>query len=215
VCSEVDAAQVDRRARLGKTVVAPNGADIESWQPRVRFCSQTILFPGYLDYFPNVDAIDFLLHDIWPRVRRRKPNVQLILAGADPSLSMQAMVEQTNGVELRANPRFMTRVAREASVMVAPLRLGSGTRTKIVEAMAWGLPVVSTTLGAEGIDVVDGEHLLLADTAEALAESLLQLLTDEALWQKLRLTGRELVRQRYCWDKVFAPLEDGLIELVS
>jgi glycosyltransferase involved in cell wall biosynthesis len=108
----------------------------------------------------------------------------------------------------------MPRIAREASIVVAPLRLGSGTRTKIIEAMAWGLPLVSTTLGAEGIDVVDGEHLLLADTGEALAEGLIRLLTDEPLWSKLRANGRELVRERYCWEKVFAPLEDGLIELV-
>jgi glycosyltransferase involved in cell wall biosynthesis len=214
VCSEVDAAQMDSRARRGSTVIVPNGADLESWQPGIRFSSQTILFPGHLEYLPNVDAIEFLLNDIWPRIRKRKPKVRLILAGAEPAPAVRAMAASAPGVELRANPRSMPHIARRASVMVAPLRLGSGTRTKIIEAMAWGLPLVSTTLGAEGIDVVDQEHLLLADTAEAIAERLLQLLTDQPLWDRLRASGRELVRQRYSWEKVFKPLEDGIVKLL-
>jgi glycosyltransferase involved in cell wall biosynthesis len=108
----------------------------------------------------------------------------------------------------------MDNVARRASVTVAPLRLGSGTRVKILESMAWGLPVVSTTLGVEGIDAEDGQHLLVRDGADTFAEAVVQLLSDAVLWQRLREAGGALVRERYAWDKVFAPLEDALIELI-
>ena len=81
--------------------------------------------------------------------------------------------------------------------------------------MAWGLPVVSTTLGAEGIDAIDGEHLLIRDDPDEFAEAIAQLMSDEALWHKLRIGGRELVRERYSWEHVFKPLDDALIELVS
>jgi glycosyltransferase involved in cell wall biosynthesis len=81
--------------------------------------------------------------------------------------------------------------------------------------MAWGLPVVSTTLGAEGIHAVDGEHLLIRDDPNEFAEAIARLMSDEALWQKFRTAGWELVRERYSWDHVFKPLEDALIELVS
>ncbi len=99
--------------------------------------------------------------------------------------------------------------------MVVPLRLGSGTRQKILESLAWGLPVVSTRLGAEGIDAVDGEHLLIRDDPDEFVDAIVLLMSDQVLWQKLRKAGRELVRERYSWDHVFKPLEDELIELVS
>jgi glycosyltransferase involved in cell wall biosynthesis len=213
-CSHSDAAQIDRRAPGGYTVVVPNGADPESWIEHARFSCQTVLFPGQLHYLPNVDAIEFLLRDIWPRVLRRKPRARLILAGLNPAPGIIELAARCSRVELRANPASMRRIAQRASIVVAPLRLGSGTRTKIIEALAWGLPVVSTSLGAEGIDVLHGEHILYADTAEAIAENLLQLLTDKPLWKRLRANGRELVRQRYSWDQVFAPLEDALIQFV-
>jgi glycosyltransferase involved in cell wall biosynthesis len=108
----------------------------------------------------------------------------------------------------------MDNVARHATITVAPLRLGSGTRVKILDSMAWGLPVVSTTMGVEGIDAADGQHLLVRDGAEEFAEAVVQLLTDAALWVRLRSAGGALVRERYSWDKVFAPMEDALIELI-
>jgi glycosyltransferase involved in cell wall biosynthesis len=215
VCSQVDRAQMDRRVHQGTTVVVPNGADLETWLPDARFDAQTVLFPAHLRYPPNVDAVEYLLDDIWPRVRRQMPQARLILAGRDPAESVKALAARAGGVELRVNPPSMHTIAREASLVAVPLRLGSGTRLKILEAMAWGLPVVSTTLGAEGIEVSDGENLLLADSAEAIAENLVRLLSDQALWTRLRMAGRELIRERYSWDKVFEPLEVGLRELIG
>jgi glycosyltransferase involved in cell wall biosynthesis len=215
VCSEVDRLQVEARSSGGRTIVVPNGADLESWIPGARFEAQTLLFPAHLRYLPNVDAVEFLLEEIWPKVIARKPRTRLILAGRDPAEAIESAVRRTANVTLVRNPDSMRRIASDASLAVVPLRLGSGTRTKILEAMAWGLPLVSTTLGAEGIECEDGEHLLLGDTAEAFAAAVIRLLSDQPLWAKLRANGRQLVKQHYDWNHVFDPLEDAILNLVG
>jgi glycosyltransferase involved in cell wall biosynthesis len=215
VVSEADRREMDRRAPLGVTVVAPNGADPSRWLRDARFQSETVLFSGQLAYLPNIDAVEFLLQEIWPKVLQKRPQARLIVAGGAPSSAVRDAIDTAGGsVTLCANPASMDNVARRASVTVAPLRLGSGTRVKILESMAWGLPVVSTTLGVEGIDAEDGQHLLVRDGADTFAEAVVQLLSDAVLWQRLREAGGALVRERYAWDKVFAPLEDALIELI-
>jgi glycosyltransferase involved in cell wall biosynthesis len=214
VVSEDDRQQMQQRVSTGRTVVAPNGADPEEWLPQVKMESATVLFPAHLGYFPNIEAAEFLLSEVWPLVLRKQPRARLILAGRSPSEALLAQAKRSPKVQLIANPESMTAVARRASIVVAPLRLGSGTRLKILEAMAWGLPIVSTALGAEGIDAVDGENILLRDTAEDFAEGIVQLLHDKALWQRLRHNGSALIRERYSWDQVWAPLEDGLLDLI-
>jgi glycosyltransferase involved in cell wall biosynthesis len=215
VVSEVDRAEMQRRAPGGRTVVAANGADLGTWIEDARFSAQTVLFSGHLAYLPNIDAVDWLLTEIWPEVLRRRPGARLIIAGRDPGEALRAAVARAPGVELSVSPVSMNVVAARASVTVAPLRLGSGTRVKILDSLAWGLPMVSTAAGAEGIDVVDGEHVLLRDSAQEFAEGVVRLLSDEALWGRLRLAGRQLVGERYSWDRVFAPLDAGLLEIVE
>jgi glycosyltransferase involved in cell wall biosynthesis len=216
--SEQDRAVIDSRTPTGQTVLAPNGADPDTWLKSVRFQSQTVLFTGHLAYLPNIDAVDFLLSTIWPLVRQRNPRARLLLAGRDPSPLILAAIARagaaTAGIELCASPASMDAVAARASVSIAPLRLGSGTRLKILDSMAWGLPVVSTTLGAEGIAATDQEHILLRDDPTDFAEAILRLLTDEPLWQRLRANSAALIRERYAWDRVFTPLEDALLELI-
>jgi glycosyltransferase involved in cell wall biosynthesis len=215
VVSESDRTEMQRRARGGRVVVASNGVDPASWNPAVRFDADTVLFVGHLAYLPNVDAVTWLLEEIWPRVRQLRPTARLIIAGRDPSPVIQAATANTTNVELVASPISMHTVAARASVMVAPLRLGSGTRLKILESMAWGLPVVSSALGAEGLDVLDEEHLLLRDDPQAFAEAVVSLLSDEPTWHHLRTESAALVRERYAWEQVFAPLDEALVQLIT
>lgn len=214
VPSEVDRAQLDGRCKKGTTVIVANGGNASDWLPTARHDTDTVLFPAHLRYLPNVEAVQFLLDEIWPEVRKRKPKAKLVLAGRDPHDSVIALARSTAGVEVIANPKSMAALAKRASLTVAPLRLGSGTRHKILESMSWGLPVVSTMLGAEGIDVSDGEDLLIRDDPREFGEAMVWLMSDEAMWRKLRNAGRELIRERYSWDRVFEPLEKALLELV-
>jgi glycosyltransferase involved in cell wall biosynthesis len=221
VVSEADKLRMDARIAAqspvnpGRTVVTPNGADLANWLPNARFEAAALIFPAHLRYLPNIDAVEFFLTEVWPLVLARKPAARLILAGRDPAASVTDHASRARNVELVVNPPSMDKIAERASIVIVPVRLGSGTRTKILEGLAWGLPVVSTTLGAEGIDAADGEQILLADTAQAFAEAIVRLLSDKLLWERLRLAGRELIRERYSWDKVFQPLEEGLLELTS
>jgi glycosyltransferase involved in cell wall biosynthesis len=215
VVSEADRAEMQRRVRGGRVVVASNGVDPESWIDAIQFESNTVLFVGHLAYLPNVDAVTWLLDEIWPRVRKLRPTAKLIIAGRDPSPVVHAAIANTTNVELVASPTSMNAVAARASVMVAPLRLGSGTRLKILESMAWGLPVVSTVRGAEGLDVLDEEHLLLHDDPQSFAEAIVHLLSDEPTWQHLRSESAALVRERYSWEHVFAPLDEALVQLIT
>jgi len=216
VVSEVDREEMDRRCGVGRTVVAANGADPSTYVNELRFEAKTVLFSGHLAYLPNVDAVSWLLSEVWPRVRAAIPDAKLVLAGRSPSpVVEQAVASSIGNVRLLASPEDMRAVAATASVSIAPLRLGSGTRLKILEALAWGLPVVSTRLGAEGIDVMDGEHALLREDAAAFADAVVQLLRDRALWMKLRKNGAELVRARYAWERVFEPFHAALLELIG
>jgi glycosyltransferase involved in cell wall biosynthesis len=144
VVSEADRCEVDSRTPRGKTIIAPNGATPSRWLKDVRFQNETVLFTGHLAYLPNVDAVQFLLTDIWPKIHRKRPKAKLVIAGREPSDVVKAAVHAAGAnVKLCANPSSMDNLARQASITVAPLRLGSGTRVKILDSMALMLRMVS------------------------------------------------------------------------
>jgi glycosyltransferase involved in cell wall biosynthesis/GT2 family glycosyltransferase len=203
--SQSDCDEMDRRARRGRSILAPNGCDPDSAIRGLKPDTRTLCFPGSLDYAPNIDAAHYLVEQIWPLVRSRLPQARLLIAGARPVPSIARL--QGPDIEVIANPPRMEPVAARTSVLVAPLRAGGGTRIKILNAFAWGLPVVSTALGAEGLEVKDGEHLLLRDDPEEFAKAAVDLLTNESLWRRLQANGRNLARARYSWDQAFTALE--------
>lgn len=158
-----------------------------------------ILFTGLFLHPPNADAARWLLGDIFPRVRALLPQCALYLAGADPPRDLKRLSSQP-GVILTGRVDDIASCYARCHIAVAPLRSGGGTRLKILEAMAFGRPVVSTTLGAEGLAVNHGEHLLLADTAEDFARACVRLLQDPALRSGIRSSARGLVERDYRWD---------------
>jgi glycosyltransferase involved in cell wall biosynthesis len=214
VVSEPDRAEMERRVTVGRTVLVPNGADPATAIPNLRPGSMTVLFAGALDYFPNIEATTFLAREIWPWVRLRNPQARLIVAGRTPAPAVGEALRGVPGVELRANPPSMRDIAAGCSITIAPLRLGGGVRIKILESMAWGLPVVSTVRGCEGILVEDGVHLLIRDDPREFAEAILELLANQELWRRLHGIAYGLVETTYSWSRVLAPLEAALRDLV-
>jgi glycosyltransferase involved in cell wall biosynthesis len=189
-----------------RTAIVPNAVDLEFFQPRPATVPEpsTILFFGALNYFPNTDGLLFFVQEIFPKVRAALPSARLIAVGytpdhlrslAGPSIDMKGFVPDVR-VELE-----------RAAAVIAPLRLGGGTRLKILEAMAMGKPVVSTPEGAEGLQVEDGRDLLLASSPETFAERLVKVLKDAALSRKLGENARKLVEERYGWQASVARLE--------
>lgn len=202
--SAEDCAVMDRRSETGRSILAPNGCHPNTWLPQLRHDTGTVLFPASLDYAPNVDAVLYFLREIWPLLARRLPAAKLIVAGARPVPEVLALRQP--GVEVIADPPRMEALAARASLLVVPLRAGGGTRIKILNGLAWGLPMVSTRLGAEGLDLEDGEHLLLRDSPEEFAGAALEVLTREALWRQLRENGRSAA-ERYSWSRAFEELD--------
>ncbi|MCU1334992.1 MAG: glycosyl transferase, group 1 [Bryobacterales bacterium] len=170
--------------------------------------ADAIVFSGNLEYHPNVEAVRWFRARIWPRVRERAPAIEWRLLGSNP-----AAVAQFTGGDTRIRVVGPVNDAvehlAEAKVCLAPLLSGSGTRFKILEAWAAGRAVVSTTLGAEGLDARAGEHLLLADNPDDFADAVLRLWNDPALRAQLGDAGRALYEERFTWPAAWRKLEEA------
>ena len=173
-----------------------------------------IAFSGNMEYEPNRDGVDWFLREVWPGLKARFPSLGLQLIGKNDH-ALSAAARTTPGVT--ATGWIADPFARLSAVQVciAPLRSGSGTRLKIIEAWAAQRAVVSTGIGAEGLDAVDGESILLADSAELFGAAVTRLLLDEALKQKIAKTGRELYLQKYTWNVVSRTLNGCLDSPIS
>jgi glycosyltransferase involved in cell wall biosynthesis len=190
----------------GKILVVPNGSDPKLWIPQLQHQSHQLLFAGTLYYEPNVQGICNFVEQMWELIHSRQPQLKLVIAGRDPVPSVRQL-ERYPGVEVLANPIRMREVAKDCSISIVPLSQGSGTRLKILEALAMGMPVVSTAIGCEGLDLADGEHLLIRDDPAAFVEAILEVDRNANLWQRLRDRGRERFLETYTWEQCYRPLD--------
>lgn len=213
--SEDDAAAA---AALGapKPVVIANGVDFGRVAdvPADRARPGALLFTGTLTYPPNAEGALWLAGEVLPRLRSARPDLRLRIVGREPPPSVRRLgvdpaVTVTGWVD-----DLRPELAR-AAVVVAPLRSGGGTKLKVVEALAAGRPLVATPVAAEGIDVSDGEHLLIADSAQDFAAAVERLLGDPALAARLGVAGRERVRERYDWGLLAGRLDTSLREWLA
>jgi polysaccharide biosynthesis protein PslH len=185
------------------TAVVPNGVDLGFFRPSDSSRQagaeepRTLLFFGAIDYYPNTDAVLFFLHDVLPRLTARYPQLRLCVVGRKPPESIVA--QRSENVEITGVVDDVRPWIDRADVVVVPLRIGGGTRLKILEAMAMGKALVSTTLGAEGLDVVSERDLLVANDAEGFVAQVGRLLDDPALGRRIGASARQLVVSRYAW----------------
>jgi glycosyltransferase involved in cell wall biosynthesis len=207
-CSGPDEQKVLAEMPGLQTTVIPNGADIDYYQPRSDDPppdGRTIVFFGHLSYVPNVDGLKHFLKNIWPLIAEFNPDARFKIIGDQPPASLRALagsrVEFTGFVtDLR--PHLAT-----AAVVVVPLRLGGGTRLKIVEAMAMAKPIVSTSLGAEGIEALPGRDILIEDEPDDFAATVTRLLLDPKMAAHIGRSARLLAVERYAWSAAARSLE--------
>ncbi|WP_088283378.1 TIGR03087 family PEP-CTERM/XrtA system glycosyltransferase [Ideonella sp. A 288] len=177
----------------------PNGVDAGFFSPGdAPYDADTISFIGRMDYYPNQECMSRFCRETWPLLRERRPAIKLLIVGADPSPEMRALGDLP-GVTVTGSVPDVRPFIRGSALMVAPLAIARGTQNKILEAMAMGVPVVTSRIAAGGVDAVAGEHLLVADTPAENAEAILRLLEQPAERQRLAEAGRQRMLSHHAW----------------
>jgi glycosyltransferase involved in cell wall biosynthesis len=173
--------------------------------------SQTLVFEGAMSYEPNVDAVLYFRREIWPLVREKQPGLRWLVVGREPSRAVRDLAGA--GIEVSGSVTDVRPWLSRASVFVCPMRAGAGIKNKILQAWSMGLPVVSTTAGAQGLDAVNGLNILVADTPHAFARAVLKLLSDPQLARHMGQAGRSTVLRTYTWQRKAQELVDLFVAL--
>ncbi len=208
LCSVADEQRLLNEVPEARTAVIPNAADVEYYQPRPTDPApddRTVVFFGHLSYAPNVDGVIHFVQDIWPRIAKAHPEARFKMIGGSAPRSLQLLAGPR--IELTGFVPDLRPHLTAAAVVVVPLRLGGGTRLKIVEAMAMGKAIVSTALGAEGIEAEPGRDMLIADTPEAFSGAVNHLLAEPERAQEIGKSARRLAVERYAWSSSAQSLE--------
>ena len=228
VCSELDRRRlVDRQPRSrpleGRVRVVPNffpGADtsqpvLDSSADEDEVAERPIVFVGTMGYYPNRQGMEWFMEKVWPRVMERRPSARLWVVGGWPSWAEPGPIYQQPGVEVRGFVEDLSSVWRRAAALVCPLQIGSGTRIKILEAWSHRLPVVSTSVGIEGLEARSGMHAQVTDDPTEQATALVELLEDADQWERLATGGYRLWQERYTLDRVAPAAIEGCRSLLG
>lgn len=206
--SETDRDFFAQLADPARIHVIPTGVDVEYFRPAPELEKpNTLVFTGSMDWMPNSDGIYFFVENILPRIRQRVPDVRLLVVGRKPPAKVTALAERNASITVTGTVDDIRPYMNAGSVYIVPLWVGGGTRLKIFEAMAAGKAIVSTTIGAEGLPVHDGENILIADEPEAFSRHVTRLLLEQEERRRLGCAARQLVEKNYSWASATDRLE--------
>lgn len=214
--SETDREVFARLINPAKISAIPTGVDTDYFRPTPGDEQpNTLVFTGSMDWLPNEDSIFYFLGEILPHIRAEVPEVSLWVVGRRPPRQLQELSANNTRVRVTGRVEDIRPYVQRAAVYIVPLRVGSGTRLKIFEAMSMGKAVVSTSMGAEGLPVKHGENIVLADEPKEFARAVVHLLRDSAARVRLGRMARELVQEKYSWASVAAQFEAVLSRVVG
>ncbi|MGV3709182.1 MAG: glycosyltransferase [Gemmatimonas sp.] len=215
--SDSDAEILERDFGAVKPIPVPTGVDTEYFRPQGKGKREDALFVfvGSMDWLPNEEGVQWFCEAVWPEVRRRIPQARFRIVGRSPSPAVQALASDAMGVEVTGSVPDVRPHLEAATAMLVPLRIGGGTRLKIFEAMGMECPVISTTIGAEGLPVKDGEHLLIADTVAQTVAACADIVSDRARASSIAGSAAEYVRKHYSWAGVAQAFSDSCDEAVK
>jgi glycosyltransferase involved in cell wall biosynthesis len=201
VSSEVERKRLGEKQKISVVPnIAVNSSHTERINPAIN--TQNILFVGNISMPANIDAILYFVKEIWDKILIEKPDCNLIIAGRNPTEEILQLANQ-KGIKLYANVPDLKPIYQTATVAIAPIRFGAGTKIKVLEAFGFGIPVVSTSMGAEGLLVQHEKHLLIADSADDFAKSCIRLLNESETRQELALLAWEYFREKHDAQKVY------------
>jgi len=206
VCSQEDRQYLTQNTGANIDVL-PNGVDTDTFYPRkgVPYEQGRILFTGNMDYAPNVDAVEYFCHSIFPAIRQKIPGVKLIIAGQRPVLSVLNLAQKD--IEITGFVPDLSEEYAKAHVVVAPLRFGAGTQNKVLESMAMGIPVVCTKVGFKGLGIQSGEGAILAETQEDFINATIRLIIEPEYRAEVASLGGAAIRKNFSWEAISKKLE--------
>jgi len=211
-CSTADADALARLVPGLKAIVVPNGVDTQHYRPGIvsplLLGTQALVFTGKMDFRPNVDAVLWFCSEVLPIIRQSSPAAHFYIVGQSPHPRL-APLKRMEGVTMTGFVKDVRPYIAAAAVYAVPLLTGGGTRLKVLEAMAMGKAVVSTTLGCEGILALPGRDIVLADNADDFATQVLALLKNEVRRDELGCAARTFVEHHFDWQTVTIPLEQA------
>ena len=208
------AAGVDAN-RIAHTYHLGDDAQLELPDLTFHGCDMRLLFVGLLAWEANVQGLLWFLKEVWPKLRQAEPDLAFDIVGKNPDPRLLELTSSLTGVRLLGFVEDLDTVYRTARVSVAPLLFGSGMKVKVLDAMARGLPIVTTPVGAEGLDYRNHEHLAVAETADGMASAILHLLHDEQRWDLQQRASRRLIRKRYTWRRLFDAMHTAIDSAIS
>jgi glycosyltransferase involved in cell wall biosynthesis len=206
--SEIDALRMKRMFGIDTVTSVPTGVDVAYFAPQgtATYISDMV-FCGSMDWLPNVDAVVYFLSEVLPLIRERIPGATFTIAGRSPDAKVLKAVQGLAGVTVTGKVEDMRPYLWGAKISIVPIRIGGGTRLKIYECMAAGVPVVSTTVGAEGLRYSDGEDIVLADDAGRFADACVRLLTEDAARSGLARNALDHAQRNFSWEAVSREFE--------
>lgn len=197
-----DQASLQANCRNSRTWVVPNGVDADYFCPGISAKKENhLLFTGVMDYEPNVNSILFFIEEILPKIRSEIPDTILTIAGKNPVPNLVKAASNIEGIFLTGEVEDIRPFFEQAAVYVAPMTSGAGLKNKILEAWAMAKPVVATSMACSGIDVIDGENILVADDPNDFARQVVTILRDEALSARMSIASRRIAENEYSWKR--------------
>jgi glycosyltransferase involved in cell wall biosynthesis len=213
VVSEVDRAKLLEHNPRASVTVIPNGVDSAAFATPLHAPGNTLLFVGSMDYHANAGAVMWFAQNAWPAISKKFPFLKFVIAGRSPGPEVRMLA--SDNIQVTGTVEDVRPFYANALAVIVPIRVGGGTRLKILEAMAAGVPVISTTIGAEGIVGHHGREIFLADSTEQMIDALESLVRDPILWRNMAEAGRLFATKHYDWASIGDRLYHLYTELIA
>lgn len=175
--------------------------------------NKTILFVGTLTWEANIDGLLWFIKEIWPKVRSYDQEIQLKIIGRNPDYRLEEAVKTNEGIHLLGFIEDLEPYFQDSRIFIAPLRFGSGIKVKVLNAMYRGIPTITTSIGIEGLEVTNGEHLLYSDSADRWVEDIIKLMSQKISWTNINQNSRNLVKDQYTWKHLLSDHDKRLEDL--